>query len=128
MESDPATKIEGYDFGKQKSVDSDSFREPIDPRTLDPFGEIHPQSDDSGQGDGSIPEKHFEKSPETDEESPAESQINSFRAPTILGNPPESGREGRSVSEPFGEKLFQTPRIEDLTTMKQKNGKAPLNR
>ena len=127
MEPDSTTEIEGYDFGKQKSVDSDLFREPVDPRTSDPFGESQPQ------GDGSIPDEHFKKPSETDilPEQMPEPQSNFFRAPTILENLPEpnaADTEARAVSNPFEEKLFQPPRIENLTTMKQENGPPPLSR
>ena len=123
QESESA-EIEGYDFNKQKTVDSDSFREPAHPQTLDPFGEYELQSD------GSIPDTHFKQAPEFDDaqESLPAPQSNFFRAPTIPENSPESGGEGQPVSEPYNRGLFQTPRLEDLTTMKEKNSETTLNR
>ena len=55
-------------------------------------------------------------------------QSNFFRAPTTPENSPESGGEGQPVSEPYNRGLFQTPRLEDLTTMKEKNSETTLNR
>ena len=124
-EADTTIEIKGYDFGEQKSVDSDSFREPVDPRTLDPFGETETQID------GVIPESHFFDEPsEIDElkESPSEPQSNFFRTPIIPQHPAESGSEGRSVSDPLQNMRFQPPRLEDLTTKRQKHEPAPLQR
>ncbi len=105
MESDPVADIEGHDFGDSKTdIDSDAFRDPINPRDIDPFGEL----DIDSQEDGTIPEEYF-KQPES----------NLFRAPKIHDDPQKS--KGQPVSDPFGDQLFQSPGPQDLTTKNPKN-------
>ena len=109
VESDSTDEIEGYDFGNQKpdDVDSESFRKPIDPRDIDPFGEISPE------GDGSIPAEDFDQ-PES----------NLFRPPGDPNQTPKS----EPASDPFGGQLFQPPRTRDLTTEKPKSSPPFLKR